>query len=87
MSEIRQEIFKEIDIERRYQEKKWGKAFDMKNTISDWATFISYYTTTSAMGDKTTGERREDLIKAAALAVAALESIDSFNDLPKRHFD
>ncbi|MFW6311016.1 MAG: hypothetical protein ACOC1K_02150 [Nanoarchaeota archaeon] len=83
------EIFDLVLQEREYQKNKWGKEFDTEHTINDWATFINRYVSKAASdhGDEIE-ETKESLIKVAALAFAALESIkENNNTLPKRHYD
>lgn len=69
-------IFAEIIAERRRQDKQWGGAdHDDNHLPSDFMDFIEKqtYKTYTANGD---GDFRGRFIKIAALAVAAVESID-----------
>lgn len=75
----RQDIFNEIQKERAYQTVKWGTS-DPQNTEYNWAAYIGAYTNRSLIGfPLSTAERREDfkkdMIKVAALAVAAIEEL------------
>lgn len=73
------EIFQRIKDERNYQDIKWGNS-DHLNDEYNWAGYIGAYTNRSLVGFP--GEdlqRREafkqDMIKVAALAVAAAEKL------------
>jgi hypothetical protein len=72
----RNEIFKAIEDERAYQDTKWS-TIDAKNTPYNWAAYIGAYTNRSLVGVPGTDDQakafRKDMIKVAALAVAALE--------------
>lgn len=73
------DIYQSIDNERAYQDAKWGDSDD-QNTEYNWAAYIGAYTNRSLIGfPGQTPERREafrkDMIKVAALAVAALERL------------
>jgi hypothetical protein len=79
----RQTIYAAIEAERAYQDEKWGTDFDVANTPNDWVTYITKY-----LGQAVTmpwdGKRfREQMLKVAALAVAALEQ----EDYAPRHYD
>lgn len=79
----RQAIYETIELERAYQDKKWGRTFDGKNTPNDWVAYITKY-----LGQSVTmpfhGETfRTQMLKVAALAVAALEQ----DDYAARHYD
>lgn len=79
----RKDILNEIDKEREYQEGKWGNnADDTVNTPNDFVSYVAAYSTKWFPGGfmpynpKTTDDFRTSMIKTAALAVAAVESID-----------
>lgn len=79
----RQAILKEIDNEREYQVKKWGNgADDTKNQPNDWTAYIGHHSTRWFNGGfapydaDTVAAFRKQMIKTAALAVAAVESIE-----------
>jgi hypothetical protein len=80
------DILKEIRQERDYQDNKYGTAFDDKNTLNDWVTYIVNYLGKSAFSFNKE-EQREYMLKAAALAVAALEAYERNNGFPARHYD
>ena len=88
-SKIRRTIFKLIDAERDYQEKKWGDDFDEKNTINDWVTYICRYASNAAFHDKQPVDQekvKQAFIKVATLALAALEMQEK-HGLAPRHYD
>lgn len=75
-------VYDEIAEERAYQEGLWGnEADDVLNTPWMWASFIGFYATKWMNGfhpfsrDKT-DEFRKCMVKVAAIAVAAVQSID-----------
>jgi hypothetical protein len=81
--EIRQNIFEQIDRERKYQVGRWGnEADDTKNMPNDWVSYIASYSTRWLAGEfapyspETVIRFRRAMIQAAAIAVAAVESLD-----------
>lgn len=63
-----------ISCERFEQDKQWGgAAHDDTHDIDDWTVFIGKQLT-KAVDAETVEERSRALVKAAALAIAALES-------------
>lgn len=83
----REDIFRQINAERDYQNSKWGTAFDDANTINDWVTYINQYASDAAIMDASLSYQRERLIQVAALAVAALETSYRNDGFAPRHFD
>jgi hypothetical protein len=79
-------VLEDIDKERQYQEIKWGVEFDNKNTANDWSAYISRYNGNASFAVSPT-EWRKQMIKVAALAVAAVEAYDRNGSLPDRHYD
>jgi hypothetical protein len=76
-------ILAEIEGERKHQEEKWGNSTDdTVNTPNDWVTYIGAYSTKwfpggfSPYSPETVDEFRTSMMKTAAIAVAAVESID-----------
>ena len=74
-----EEIFKQITAERKYQDHKWGDS-DSYNTPYHWGAYIGAYTNRSLIGNPGDTEARTeafkaDMVKVAALAVAALEKL------------
>lgn len=88
MPNTRPQIFADIEKERAYQDEKWGTQFDDRNTINDWAAYITLYLGERAtkMG-RTPAEQREGLVKVATLAIAAIETFDRNQGFPPRHYD
>jgi hypothetical protein len=84
----RQQIFDAISKERAYQDVLWGPTFDDYNTADDWATFITYYVTRSLVSKKFDQDKFVvDLIKVAALAVAAIETCNRTRNFSPRHWE
>jgi hypothetical protein len=83
----RSNILAEIREELDYQATLWGTDFDDKNTPNDWVTFICRYAVQTAREHAAIpSERRSQLIKVAALAVAAIEAQERVGVVP-RHYD
>lgn len=79
----RENIFNEIDLERQYQEQKWGNDIDdTVNKPNDFIAYINHYGTRWFNGGfapyppEAINKFRESMIKTAAIAVAAVESLD-----------
>ena len=78
------EIMVEIDEEReRQQELKHGgdtDEFDKNNSKNDWVAYISAYSGRAAekvfRNDRQKEEFRDNMVKVAALAVAAIQAHD-----------
>lgn len=73
------DILNDIANEREYQKTKWGDS-DHLNNEYNYAGYIGAYANRSLIGyPGTTPERRKafkaDMIKVAAIAVAAIENI------------
>lgn len=80
-------IYDELREEREYQDKKWGHAFDDKNTINDWCSYITRYAGNAAFAE-TQSQARWQFLKVAALAIAAIEAFERNNDtFSVRHYD
>lgn len=76
---MRTVIFGEIGAERAYQDSKWGASMDDTHTPFVWASVIAQYSTRNLIGDPAAvdiAKFRADMVKVAALAVAAVEAID-----------
>jgi len=80
-------ILGQIVAERVYQDKKWGTQFDDKNTVNDWGAYIGIYLAKATDMSAGNGEQYKALIKVAALAVAALETMERNGRFPPRHYD
>lgn len=75
MSTMR-DIFDEIVRERMAQDKKWGgPAHDDTHLESDWWDYIARHND-RALENDSTEQFRKQMIRVAALAVAAIESHD-----------
>jgi len=85
--EIRQFILDDISRERDYQDEKWGAEFDDKNTINDWVSYIAAYAAGAADMGIRPRQQRVDLLKTAALAVAAIEAFDRNGGFAPRHYE
>lgn len=88
----REDILADINDERVYQDDKWGTEFDDKNTVNDFAIYICRYASNAAFVEEAVkasavAAQRNQLIKVAALAVAAIETIDRNGQLENRHYD
>jgi hypothetical protein len=74
-------IFREIEQERRRQDKKHGGPdHDDQNTAHDWIAFVTYFLGLSIRGEErwsfNNATYRQAMVKIAALAVAAIEWCD-----------
>lgn len=76
-------VYDEIRKEREYQDGKWGhKADDTLNTPNDFIAYMNAYSTRWFPGGFTpytpevVDAYRKSMLKTAALAVAAIESLD-----------
>ena len=69
-------IYDEIKKERKEQDAKWGgPAHDDEHIPAEWRRFIIYHANLPFMvGEKE--DFRYQMVRVAALAVAAIESID-----------
>jgi hypothetical protein len=77
----RQNVYEAIDAERDYQDAKWGGCdFDDTQTEADWQKYLKEYSQAEGRGEGR--DFRTRMIKTAALAVAALESLNR-KDRPK----
>lgn len=80
-------VYKEIQDERAYQDGKFGVAFDDENTINDWGTYINIYLAKATAMATPNSEQRKQMVKVAALAVAALQTFDRNGGFSSRHYD
>lgn len=76
-------VYEEVQKERLYQQARYGNdADDEKNTPNDFVAYISHHATRWFNGGfapyskGTIADFRKQMIKVAALAIAAVESID-----------
>lgn len=83
MDARRADVLAAIDQERDYQVNKWGTAFDdNQNTPNDFVSYISHYSTKWFNGGfapydaETVAKFKQSMIKVAAIAAAAVESLE-----------
>lgn len=78
----RQQIYDLIEQERSYQDRKWGhETDDTKNTPWMWVAYLARYATNWMHGQfdiskNDADDFRKNMIKVAAIAIAAVESLD-----------
>jgi hypothetical protein len=80
-------VIDEICVEREYQCAQWGTEFDDANTLNDWVTYITTYAATAAGMDTPPEKQRENMLKVATLAIAAIESFDRNGQFAPRHYE
>jgi len=85
--EIRAGIFNQIEEELAYANAKWGHDFDSKNTLNDWVAYINMYASDAAKIATSPAIAKQKLIKAAGLAVSALENFERNGQFPPRHYE
>ncbi len=81
--EKRHEIFEAVEAERAYQDKKWGREFDDKNTPNDWVAYLTRYTGLAVTMPWDEAAFRKAIVKVMAICCAILER-DTF---APRHYD
>lgn len=93
--EIRDKILEEIKKERLYQIDRWGiVGDDQQNNPGSWVTYITSYVSSWLRGKQVPPYQKEDvdrfreaMIKTAAIALAAVESLDrQKRDSGKPHY-
>ena len=89
---IRCNVLGEIDHERERQQELWGNTFDDLNTVNDWIAYICRYAAEGGYQGRekkyTAIRFRSFLVRAAAICVAAVETIDrNGGKLNPRHYD
>jgi hypothetical protein len=88
-------IYDEIKNEREYQNDKWGTKADLEvNTPNDFCAYIAHHSTRWFKGgfvpydSETVDNFRTQMIKTAALAIAAIEALDKQRELNgKAHYE
>lgn len=77
------DIYAEIKSERDYQLNKWGDKVDLEvNTPNDFVSYIAHHSTRWFNGgfepypSHVVDDYRTQMIKTAAIAVAAVEALD-----------
>ncbi|HVX01258.1 MAG TPA: hypothetical protein VHA52_12610 [Candidatus Babeliaceae bacterium] len=76
MNKIRQAILNQIDTEREKQEKMWGNDNDDTHSEEMWDAIVVHELGQSCFHDDDSATFRKQMIKVAAVAVAAIESLD-----------
>ena len=80
---VKLSVYDEIRQERKAQDKKWGgAAHDDVHTQFDWCEFIRHHTN-RAVGGRKKDDYRKQMIRVAALAVAAVQSFDRIHGKTK----
>lgn len=70
-------VLEEIAEERRRQDAKWGGIqHDENHSANDWIAYIAKHAGAAADGEDP-GRFRKQMIRVAALAVAAVQAHDS----------
>jgi hypothetical protein len=74
-------VINEIQKERAYQVERWGTETDVEvNSAADFVLYITHYATrwfkNSIPPHGFSPEYREDMVKVATLAMAAVEAYD-----------
>lgn len=87
MSVYLQKILGEIEAERQYQERRWSTEFDDKNDLDNWVSCIVSYCSRASKLQASPSKQRRDMLKVAAIAVAACESFDRNGNFPPRHYE
>ena len=70
---------REIQAEREAQKARFDTMNDLTWTLGEWAALVSRYATRSVSGDLRAIDVkafRSDMVKAAALALACIETLD-----------
>lgn len=81
------DILQQIEAERTYQDGRWGTAFDDANTLNDWSAYIGVYLGRAVDMGSDPAKQRANMLKVAALAVAAVESFDRNGAFARRHYE
>ncbi len=74
-----QAILSEVGEERARQDAEWGRDHDDGHTQSDWVALLTRHAGLAVNDGVTTEDAdryRRQLVRVAALAVAAVESLD-----------
>jgi hypothetical protein len=76
----REDAYKVIDLEREYQDRKWGGAeHDRQHSVADWIIFMEIFLNKAKEELRVRGEAGalEKVVKVTALGVACMEN---YND-------
>jgi hypothetical protein len=77
------EILQRVREERQRQADLPGSEWDVKNTPGDWVAIVSHYVASEVRRNGVvpeTSEFEDNLIKAAAVILAALENVQLMRD-------
>lgn len=81
-------LFEEIMDERRRQDRKWSVLHDDKHTLGEWVALVHDYaaraTHPTDPGKPLLPHFRHKMIQVAALAVAAIETVDRASPQAKK---
>jgi predicted RNA-binding Zn ribbon-like protein len=80
-------VLDEIRDERDYQDTRWGTEFDDKNDLDNWVRYIITYAARASNFQAPPSQQRRDLVKVAAIAVAAVQAFDRNGGFPPRHYE
>jgi len=80
-------ILHEIRAERGYQNSLWDLDFDDKNNLDNWVRYITSCSSRASDFQATPSQQRRDMMKVAAIAVAACEAFDRNDGFPPRHYE
>lgn len=69
-------VLDNIATERKYQNDRFGTTFDDHNKLNDWVTYITHYASRNYGPNISESTFRLNMVKVAALAIAAIEAID-----------
>ena len=83
----RSNVYVEIHNERDYQDGKWGIENDNQNTPNDWIAYITAWAGKAYSFPSNPENFRKNMVKVAAIAVAAIEAYDRNNGLPPNTLD
>jgi hypothetical protein len=78
------EVLSDVHSEVERARAQWGTAFDERNTLNDWITYINIYLGRAATMGASPEEVERNLRKAVGLAVSALCWSGTF---APRHYD
>jgi len=81
------QVLEEIRAEREYQDEQWGTEFDDKNTLNDWAMYVNVYMAQAAAMTCPPEQQQKNMLKAATLLVAVVETFDRNGGFAPRHYE
>lgn len=75
-------IWTELRIEREKQKQLWGNGNDDSHSEECWSAIISHELGQACFHDDSSKKFRQQMVKVAAVAVAAIEAIDRAKGQP-----